>query len=178
MHCDTGVLARESSGREPPVSRWSQDGFATDLRQPGLDPASLGPAGAHSTYRCAIAVSMRACAKRREIVAGCTSKRRAASAAVFFPLETILMISACCCGLSFGRRPPMCPCLRALSRPALVRSRSIARSNSANAPSICIAGDKGIIVTVCRPLLLGLIAEPRQAIRLRNKNLILQLNNM
>jgi len=79
----------------------------------------------------------------------------------FFPLETILMISACCCGLSFGRRPPMCPCLRALSRPALVRSRSIARSNSANAPSICIAGDKGIIVTVCRPLLLGLIAEPR-----------------
>jgi len=46
MHCDTGVLARESSGREPPVSRWSQDGFTTNLRQPGLDPASLGPAGA------------------------------------------------------------------------------------------------------------------------------------
>ena len=33
---------------------------------------------------------IRACAKRRETVAGCTSKRRAPSAAVLLPLETIL----------------------------------------------------------------------------------------
>ena len=36
-----------------------------------------------------------------------------------------LWISACCSGRSFGRRPPIRPCLRALSRPTLVRSRSI-----------------------------------------------------
>ena len=41
-------------------------------------------------------------------------------------------------GLSFGGRPPIRPSLRAASRPALVRSLSIARSNSANAPTICI----------------------------------------
>ena len=62
------------------------------------------------------------------MVAGWTLNRRAASAAVFLPFETILIISTCCCGLSFGRRPSIRPCLRALSRPALVLSRSIARS--------------------------------------------------
>jgi hypothetical protein len=113
-------------------------------------------AACHSAYRFAIAVSMRACAKRRETVAGCTSKRRAASAAVLLPLETILMISACCCGLSFGRRPPMRPCLRALSRPILVRSRSIARSNSANEPSICsIMRPAGFVVSIASLKLLN-----------------------
>jgi len=113
-------------------------------------------AACHSTYRRANAVFMRACAKRRETVAGCTSKRRAASAAVLLPLETILMISACCCGLSFGRRPPMRPCLRALSRPALVRSRSIARSNSAKAPSICIIiRPAGLVVSIASLKLLN-----------------------
>ena len=90
-----------------------------------------------------------ACAKSREMVAGWTLNRRAASAAVFLPFETILIISTCCCGLSFGRRPPIRPCLRALSRPALVLSRSIARSNSANAPSICIIiRPAGLVVSI------------------------------
>ena len=83
------------------------------------------------------------------MVAGWTLNRRAASAAVFLPFETILIISTCCCGLSFGRRPPIRPCLRALSRPALVLSRSIARSNSANAPSICIViRPAGLVVSI------------------------------
>ena len=90
-----------------------------------------------------------ACAKSREMVAGWTLNRRAASAAVFLPFETILIISTCCCGLSFGRRPPIRPCPRALSRPALVLSRSIARSNSANAPSICIViRPAGLVVSI------------------------------
>ena len=41
-------------------------------------------------------------------------------------------------GFNFGRRPPIRPSLRAASRPALVRCFSMARSNSANAPTICI----------------------------------------
>ena len=39
---------------------------------------------------------------------------------------------------SLGRRPPIRPSARACARPAEVRSRIIARSNSAKAPTICI----------------------------------------
>ncbi len=46
--------------------------------------------------------------------------------------------SACCWGESLGCRPPWRPWARAERRPAWVRSRTMARSNSANAPSICI----------------------------------------
>lgn len=56
---------------------------------------------------------------------------RAASAAVLSPLDTMRLISACCCGESFGRHPPMRPSRRADSNPAFVLSRSMARSNSA-----------------------------------------------
>ena len=37
-----------------------------------------------------------------------------------------------------GRRPPLRPCSRAALSPARVRSRTMARSNSAKEPSICI----------------------------------------
>jgi len=50
-----------------------------------------------------------------------------------------LRISICCRGVSFGRRPPIRPSSRAAaSNPTLVRSLSIALSNSVNAPTICI----------------------------------------
>src|ERR1017187_3263267 len=77
-------------------------------------------------------------ASRRETVAGWTLNNRAASAPVLSPLVTIFRTSACCRSESFGRHPPMRPSSRAASNPALVRSLSMARSNSANAPTICI----------------------------------------
>ena len=41
-------------------------------------------------------------------------------------------------GTSLDRRPPFRPCSRAAFNPARVRSRTMARSNSAKDPSICI----------------------------------------
>ena len=74
------------------------------------------------------------CARSREIVAGWTLNRRAASPAVLSPRPTIMRISACCCGESLGRRPPTRPCRRAASIPARVRSRSIARAQTFQEP--------------------------------------------
>jgi hypothetical protein len=54
--------------------------------------------------------------------------------------------SASCVGVSFGRRPPTRPRSRAKARPVLVRSRTIALSNSANEPSICISIRPGGLV--------------------------------
>ncbi len=42
-----------------------------------------------------------------------------------------------------GLRPPMRLCLRANSRPDLVRARSIARSDFGNGPTICIVSATG-----------------------------------
>jgi hypothetical protein len=74
---------------------------------------------------------------------------RAASAAVLSPLETILLISACCwrefragarrCVLPEGRK----------SKPGFVLSRSMARSYSAKAPAICIIiRPAGVVVSI------------------------------
>jgi hypothetical protein len=51
---------------------------------------------------------------------------------------SIARISALCRGMSLDRRPPFRPCSRAAFNPARVRSRTMARSNSAKDPSICI----------------------------------------
>jgi hypothetical protein len=51
---------------------------------------------------------------------------------------TLSAISRRLTGSSFLRRPPMRPSARAAARPADVRSRIMARSNSAKAPTICI----------------------------------------
>ena len=65
------------------------------------------------------------------------------------PLETIFRISDCCCGENLGRRPPTRPFCRAASSPAWVRSRSMARSNSAKAPTICIIiRPAGVVVSI------------------------------
>jgi hypothetical protein len=58
-----------------------------------------------------------------------------ASAAVLSPLETMRTISSCCCDDNLSRRPPIRPSRRAESKPAFVRSRSMALSNSANCGS-------------------------------------------
>ena len=68
-------------------------------------------------------------------MAGWILNSRAASAAVLSPLVTMRLTSACCCGDSFGRRPPMRPSRRADSKPAFALSRSMARSSSATVRS-------------------------------------------
>ena len=68
-------------------------------------------------------------------MAGWILNSRAASAAVLSPLVTMRLTSACCCGDSFGRRPPMRPSRRADSNPAFALSRSMARSSSATVRS-------------------------------------------
>src|SRR3954453_271535 len=72
------------------------------------------------------------------MVARCTRKSRARSAALFRPEPRPSRISAFCSGVSFGWRPPCRPRTAAAFRPARVRSRTMARSNSAKRPSICI----------------------------------------
>ena len=111
-----------------------------DLAQAALDLSR--------TVFCFAAVK-RARDSNRETVAGWILNNLAASAAVFSPLETIRVISPCCSGESFGGRPPIRPFWRADSKPALVRSRSMAFSNSANAPSICIIiRPAGVVVSI------------------------------
>jgi hypothetical protein len=51
---------------------------------------------------------------------------------------TLSAISRRLAASSFFRRPPTRPSARAAARPAEVRSRIIARSNSANDATICI----------------------------------------
>ena len=80
----------------------------------------------------------RCLAKIRATVDGCTRNNLAASAPVFWFDVTMATISSCCCIVSLGLRPPTRPSFRAASRPFFVRSRSMARSNSANEPTICI----------------------------------------
>src|SRR5690242_9308592 len=62
---------------------------------------------------------------------------------------------------SFLRRPPMRPSARAAARPAEVRSRIMARSNSAKAPTICIIIRPAGVVGVDR---LGNRAEARAGV--------------
>jgi hypothetical protein len=50
---------------------------------------------------------------------------------------TLSAISRRLAGSSFLRRPPIRPSARAAARPAEVRSRIMARSNSLKAPTIC-----------------------------------------
>ena len=78
-----------------------------------------------------------ASATTRLMVARWTRKMRATAAAVR-PAASMPRISVRCCASNFGRRPPVRPCARAVCRPARVRSCTIARSNSAKQPSICI----------------------------------------
>src|SRR3954471_6462978 len=78
-------------------------------------------------------------AARRLIVVRCTRNSRARSAALFRPEPRPSRISAFCSGVSFGCRPPFRPRAVAAFRPARVRSRTMARSNSAKEPSICIS---------------------------------------
>src|SRR5580704_4261410 len=52
-------------------------------------------------------------------------------------------------GFELRRRPPIRPSFRAASRPVLVGSFSIARSNSAKAPTICIImRPAGVVVSI------------------------------
>jgi hypothetical protein len=74
----------------------------------------------------------------RETVGWLMPNRRAISAPVFRPKMTLSAISRRFAGSSFFRRPPTRPSARAAARPAEVRSRIMARSNSAKAPTICI----------------------------------------
>ena len=59
------------------------------------------------------------------------------TAAVLRPDASMSRISAFCSGDNWAVVPPLRPRLLAACRPALVRSRTMARSNSAKAPSIC-----------------------------------------
>ena len=74
------------------------------------------------------------------MVAGWTLNRRAASAAVLSPSETIFRISACCCSKSFGRRPARPWCVpeawraRTLRRPPLSASSSVLPKWSCRSP--------------------------------------------
>ena len=118
------LTARRQGGQNPTVSR---PGRVQDRhRQSRACPVplwGLGSNGTESTVEDSIQVRR----SSRDTVAGWTPNRRAASAAVFFPCLTSVTISCCWWGLSFGGRPPIRPSLRAASRPALVRSWSIAR---------------------------------------------------
>ena len=52
-------------------------------------------------------------------------------------------------GLNLGRRPPKRPSLLAATSPLRVRSRSMARSNSAKEPTICIImRPTGVVVSM------------------------------
>src|SRR4051812_24122743 len=73
------------------------------------------------------------------MVARCTRNSRARSAALFRPEPRPSRISAFCSGVSFGCRPPFRPRAAAAFSPARVRSRTMARSNSAKEPSICLS---------------------------------------
>src|SRR3989475_741974 len=91
----------------------------------------------------------RCSASKRLTVAGCTWNNRAAAAGVCRPDVTRSTIAACCCGPSLGRRPPMRPWARATANPAWVRSRIIARSNSAKLPTICMSiRPAGVVVSM------------------------------
>jgi hypothetical protein len=75
---------------------------------------------------------------------------RAICAAVFRPEITASAISRRLVSSSFLRRPPMRPSARAAARPAEVRSRIMARSNSAKAPTIyIIIRPAGVVVSIC-----------------------------
>ena len=80
----------------------------------------------------------RASARIRLIVASLTLYNRANWAAVRRPASRFSRISARWLAVSLRRRPPTLPSARAAAKPAEVRSRIIARSNSAKAPTICI----------------------------------------
>ena len=89
------------------------------------------------------------------MVDGWTLNNLATSAADFSPLATIRRASSFCSWLSLLRRPPIRPFCLATSRPARVLSRVIARSNSANAPSICIIiRPAGVVVSIASVMLL------------------------
>src|SRR3546814_6231156 len=74
----------------------------------------------------------------RETEGSLTPYSRAISAPDLRPDVTDSAISRRCLSPSLGRRPPIRPSARAWARPALVRSRIMARSNSAKLPTICI----------------------------------------
>jgi len=62
---------------------------------------------------------------------------------------TLSAISRRLVASSFLRRPPTRPSARAAARPADVRSRIMARSNSANEPTICIImRPAGVVVSM------------------------------
>ena len=62
---------------------------------------------------------------------------------------TLSAISRRLAASSFLRRPPMRPSARAAARPAEVRSRIMARSNSAKEPTICIImRPAGVVVSM------------------------------
>ncbi len=84
------------------------------------------------------AVAKRHSATMRDTVAELTFQSRAVPAIVRLPLDTSSIAAARCSLSSFRGRPPTRPSRLACARPARVRSRIIARSNSANDPTICI----------------------------------------
>ena len=82
------------------------------------------------------------------MVEGWTEKSLATS--LFdFPALTMFVASSICSSLRLLGRPPTRPRLLAASRPAVVLSRSTDRSNSANAPIICIIiRPPGVVVSI------------------------------
>ena len=85
-----------------------------------------------------------------DTVGGDTPNIRAICAAVFRPEITASAISRRLVSSSFLRRPPTRPSALAAASPADVRSRIMARSNSAKAPTICIIiRPAGVVVSMC-----------------------------
>src|SRR3546814_20505123 len=73
-----------------------------------------------------------------ETVGSLTPYTRAISAPDLRPEVTDSAISRRCLSPSLRRRPPIRPSARTWARPALARSRIMARSNSAKLHTICI----------------------------------------
>jgi hypothetical protein len=116
--------------------------FLVDFRsEMASERAVIFQRGVHSSQVVFNGVASAGCCmvRSRLTVAGWTWNSRAAAACVCRPDVTISTMAACCCGPSLGRRPPIRPWARATANPACVRSRIIARSNSAKLPTICMS---------------------------------------
>jgi hypothetical protein len=107
--------------------------------QHGLEPTFVSP----GAIWCIRALALSRFHRQRPSERGAwtplraTLKRRATSAADFWPEPIISTASRRWPAFNFGLRPPTPPMRRADASPLLVRSRIMARSNSAKAPSIC-----------------------------------------